>query len=127
MSKPLYSKNLGISTDDISKCMDPFQLTQWYLSISRDCIMIKDGIEFMQLDNKPENDRVLQKRRSALRTQLQMLKEIQIRHNEVKHGVYPNISEFIYFFNVANEVLEKEVIDSINHEVMKRRGIVNNF
>lgn len=122
MSKGIYSKSLGISSEDVSKCENPFQLKDWYLQIYRDCINIKDGIDFIKDD--PSQRDVLLKRKSALRSQVQLLKEISIRHNEVKHGVYPAIKEIVAFYQQALKVLPSEMADKITSQAMKSLGVV---
>lgn len=117
MSKGIYSKSLGISSEDVAKCENPFQLRDWYLQIYRDCINIKDGIDFIKGD--PTQKEVLLKRKSALRSQVQLLKEISIRHNEAKHGIYPVIKEMVAWFQAAQHMLPQQTIDAINEKAMK--------
>lgn len=117
MSKGIYSKSLGISSEDVAKCENPFQLRDWYLQIYRDCINIKDGIDFIKGD--PSQNEVLLKRKSALRSQVQLLKEIAIRHNEAKHGVYPGIKEIVAFYQAAQKILPEDVKDYVNTQAMK--------
>lgn len=122
MSKGIYSKSLGISSEDVAKCENPFQLKDWYLNLYRDCLNIKEGIEFIK--NDPSQSEVLFKRRAALRSQLQLLREIAIRHNEAKHGVYSGVKEIVAFYQAAQKMLPDDIKDRINTEAMKKLKIL---
>ena len=122
MSKAIYSKSLGISSNDVAKCENPFQLKEWYLQIYRDCLNIKEGIDFIKKD--PAQQEVLFKRKAALRSQIQLLKEIAIRHNEAKHGIFPIIKEIVAFYEAANKLLPTDTLDWINTEAMKTMKLI---
>lgn len=122
MSKPIYSKSQGISSEDVEKCENPFQLKKWALAIQRDCIAIKDGIEFLQGDHS--QTALLLKRKAALRSQVQLLREIICRYNEAKLGVLPMMNEIVSFYQAAQRILPVELIDKINESVMKNMNVL---
>lgn len=112
MNRGIYNKSLGISSEDVSMCDNPFQLKKWLLAVQRDCVAIKEGIEF--IENNPDSREALMKRRAALRSQVQLLREIESRYNEAKQGISPMMDGIIAFYQSAMEILPDETIDEIN-------------
>lgn len=121
MNNPVYSKSQGISSEDVAKCDNPLQLKNWYFAIERDCVAIKDGISFLKANG--DSPEILAKRMAALRSQIQLLREIAIKHNEVRHGIYPFMSDIIDFYNAAQKVLTEDELDKVNNYVLTKKGI----